>query len=226
MFTGIIKHVCTVKSLASATGGAVLTVDLQQLASQVKIGLPPRLASRDAEAGDSIAINGVCLTVAKLTNGLATFDLSGETLGKTNLGKLTAGSKVNAELALRADDRLGGHFVLGHVDGIATIKQIERKGDFATFTFTAPKNLLDLMLPKGSVAVDGVSLTIAEMNDEGFMVVLIPQTLKETTLGAAKIGQKVNVENDIITKTVKKHLENIGLAKQRLTVDKLKELGF
>ncbi len=152
--------------------------------------------------GDSIAINGVCLTVSKLTGLMATFDLSGETLMKTNLGKLSPGSKVNIELALRADERFGGHFVLGHVDGIATIKQIAKKADFATFAFTVPKELRDQMVPKGSVAVDGISLTIAELNADGFTVAVIPQTLKQTILGEAQINQKVNVEIDIITKTV------------------------
>lgn len=190
-----------------------MVLDLQQLAPQVKIG-------------DSIAINGVCLTVSKLVDGLATFDLSGETLQKSTLGKLTSGSKVNVELALRADERFGGHFVLGHVDGIAEISRIEKKGDFANITFKAPKDLLGQMIQKGSVAIDGISLTIAGLDNDSFTIALIPQTLKETTLGSAKIGQKVNVETDIITKAVKKHLENIGLAKEHLTIDKLKELGF
>jgi riboflavin synthase len=213
MFTGIIQHVCLVKSLVPAAGGAVLIIDLKQLVEQTKIG-------------DSIAVNGVCLTVAKLSNGLATFDLSSETIEKTTLGKLALGKTVNVELALRADDRFGGHFVLGHVDGVAAISRIEKKGDFANITFKAPKDILDQMILKGSVAIDGISLTIAELDNAGFTVALIPQTLKETTLGAVKIGQKINVETDIITKTVKKHLEGFGLTKEHLTIDKLKESGF
>lgn len=190
-----------------------MTVDLQRLAQQVKIG-------------DSISINGVCLTLSKLAGSAAGFDLSGETLSKTTLGKLTADSKVNVELAMRADDRFGGHFVLGHVDGIATIQKIEKKGDFSVITFKASKDLLEQMVLKGSVAVDGISLTIAEIDTDGFTVVLIPQTLKETTLGAAGISQKVNIETDIIMKAVKKHLDGLGLAKENLTIDKLKEMGF
>ena len=213
MFTGIINQVCVVKSFSTTTAGAVLTVDLQKLSPQVK-------------TGDSIAINGVCLTVSKLAGSAAAFDLSGETLSKTNLGKLTAGSNVNTEPALKADDRFGGHFVLGHVDGVATVEKIQKKGDFATINFTTSKDLLEQMVLKGSVAVDGISLTIAELDNDNFTVVFIPQTLKETTLGKAKIGQKVNVETDIIGKMVKRHLEGIGLAKERLTVDKLKEMGF
>jgi riboflavin synthase len=155
MFTGLIQQVCTVKSLSKSGSSAALTIDLGQLANQAK-------------TGDSIAINGSCLTVSKLAGTSATFDVSGETLAKTTLGKLAPGTKVNVELALRADDRFGGHFVLGHVDNTATIRKIENKasstssprGDFATFTFTAPKNLLDQMVPKGSVAIDGISLTI------------------------------------------------------------------
>lgn len=189
-----------------------MVIDLQQLAEQTKIG-------------DSIAINGVCLTVAKLANGLAAFDLSGETLAKTNLGKLTPGQAVNVELSLRADDRFGGHFVLGHIDGTAKIRKIDKKADFATFAFSAPKNLLEQLIPKGSVAVDGISLTIAELNAEGFSVAVIPQTLKQTTLAEAKINQTVNLEIDIITKTVKKHLENL-LPHNDLTIEGLRQQGF
>ncbi len=208
MFTGLIQQICTVKGLSTAA----LTVDLGPLANQTKIG-------------DSIAINGVCLTISKLSGTLATFDLSSETLAKTNLGKLSPGSMVNIELALRADARFGGHFVLGHVDGAATIRKIEKKGDFATIAFSASKELLDQIIPKGSVAVDGISLTIAELNAEGFAVALIPQTLKQTTLGAAKINQQVNIETDIIVKTTKRHLEKLS-PKNGLTIEDLRQQGF
>ncbi len=200
-----------------------MIVDLQGLAPQFETGLP-RLTSKDVKTGDSIAINGVCLTVSKLTGTLATFDLSGETLAKTNLGKLNPGSRVNVELSLRADDRFGGHFVLGHVDGLAIIRKIDKKSDFATFTFSAPKDLLEQLIPKGSVAIDGISLTIADLNPDGFTVAIIPQTLKQTSLGEAKINQTVNLEIDIITKTVKRHLEQ--LPPGGLTVDGLRQQGF
>jgi riboflavin synthase len=213
MFTGLIQQVCSVKTLSKSGGVAMLIVDLGQLASQVKIG-------------DSIAINGVCLTIAKLAGTLATFDLSNETLAKTNLGTLAAGSKVNVELALRADGRFGGHFVLGHIDGTATIRSIDKKSDFANITFKTPKALLDQMMPKGSVAVDGISLTIAKLNADAFTVAVIPQTLKQTTLGAAKINQLANIEIDIITKTVKKHLENLLPLKNNLTIEELRQQGF
>jgi riboflavin synthase len=213
MFTGIIQQVCTVKTSLRDGDSAALTIDLGQLANQAK-------------TGDSIAINGVCLTVSKLAGTQATFDVSGETLTKTTIGKLTPGAKVNIELALRADDRFGGHFVLGHVDGSAAIKKIDKNADFATFTFTAPKNLLDQMIPKGSVAIDGISLTIAELNPDGFTVAVIPQTLKETTLGQAKITAQVNLEIDIITKTVRKYLQQLSPEKSGLTLEDLKQQGF
>ncbi|MGA2678997.1 MAG: riboflavin synthase [Sedimentisphaerales bacterium] len=213
MFTGIIQQVCTVKALSKSGDSAALTVDLGQLANESKIG-------------DSIAINGVCLTVIKLAGILVTFDVSSETLAKSTIGKLTPGSKVNIELALRADDRFGGHFVLGHVDGSAIIKKIEKKTDFATFTFTAPKDLLDQMITKGSVAIDGISLTIAELNPDGFTVAVIPQTLKETSLGQAKITAQVNIEIDIITKTVRKYLQQLSPGKTGLTLEDLRQQGF
>jgi riboflavin synthase len=213
MFTGIIQQLCPVKTLSKSGDSAALTIDLGQLATQAKIG-------------DSIAINGSCLTVSKLAGTLATFDVSGETLTKTTIGKLTPGAKVNIELALRADDRFGGHFVLGHVDDSATIKKIEKKTDFATFTFTASKDLLDQMIPKGSVAVDGISLTIAELNPDSFTVAVIPQTLKETSLGQAKIAAQVNIEIDIITKTVRKYLQQLSPEKSGLTLEDLKQQGF
>ena len=213
MFTGIIQLVSSVKSVSPSAGGIVLSVDLQKFANEIKIG-------------DSISINGACLTVTKLANGLASFDVSGETIEKTTLGKITAGSKVNIELAMKADDRFGGHFVLGHVDGTAIIKKIDKQGEFVNMTFTAPKDLISQMIPKGSVAIDGISLTVAAMDNESFTVALIPQTLKETNLAFAKVGQKVNIETDIITKSVKKHLESMGIAKDRMTIDKLKDLGF
>jgi riboflavin synthase len=213
MFTGLIEAICVVKSARPNAGGLSLTVDLGNLAEQCKIG-------------DSIAINGVCLTVAELTGSLATFELSTETLARSTLGKLKPSSKVNVERAMKPTDRFGGHFVQGHVDGTATIKAIKRQGQFADIEFAAPPELLRQMVVKGSVAVDGISLTIAGLNRSSFSVALIPQTLKKTTLGTAKVGDAVNIETDIIVKTVKSYLDKILPQKQTLTVEKLRELGF
>ncbi len=213
MFTGLIEAVCTAKSVRQGASAMQITIDLGHLADQTKIG-------------DSIAVNGVCLTIAGLESGLATFDVSSETLEKSALSKLKPSSSVNIERALKPSDRLGGHFVLGHTDGTATIKTIHRQGQFADIEFAASSELLDQMVAKGSVAVDGISLTIVGMNESSFSAAIIPETLKKTTLGRAKIADVVNIETDIIAKIIKKQLEKILPHKEKLTVEKLKELGF
>ena len=190
-----------------------MSIDLGKLAGECKIG-------------DSIAVSGVCLTVAGLGGNLTTFDVSGETLAKSNLARLAAGSKVNVELAMKIGDRFGGHIVQGHVDGVAKIKTVDKRGEFADIRFEAEGELLDQMVVKGSVAVDGISLTIAGMDGNSFSVAVIPETLKKTTLGEAKTGDVVNIETDIITRTIKKQLEKILPQKQTLTEEKLKQLGF
>jgi riboflavin synthase len=213
VFTGLIEAICTVKSIPWRGGGATLTVDLGEL-------------GRDSKIGDSIAINGACLTIDELSVNTATFQLSAETLKKSALGRLKPGSPVNVERAMKATDRFGGHFVQGHIDGTATIKAIKRSGQFADIEFTAEAELLDQMIVKGSVAVNGISLTIASMRDRSFSVAIIPETLKRTTLGTAKAGDVVNIETDIIVKTIKKHIGKIMPQKQSLTVERLKQLGF
>jgi riboflavin synthase len=212
MFTGIIEGLCEVKSATGSAATLKLKIELDSL-------------SEGCKAGDSLSVNGVCLTVTSLENTAASFDVSGETLSKSNLGGLRAGSKVNIERSLKADSRFGGHFVLGHTDGTATIKKIERKGQFSDMTFAADKKLLDDMIIKGSIAVDGISLTVAELDDNSFRISLIPQTLKSTTLGAAKVGDKVNIETDVIIKTIKKYVEKF-LPAEGLTAEKLKNFGF
>jgi riboflavin synthase len=213
MFTGIIEQICTVRALGRNAGGLLLTVDLDKLAE-------------DCQIGDSVAINGACLTIAKLDGSLATFELSWETLKKSTLGSLTLNAEVNVERALRPNNRFGGHFVLGHIDGTATIKAVKRLGQFADIEFTAEPELTGQIVPKGSVAVDGISLTIAWINQNSFSIAVIPQTLKKTTLGRAKIGDQVNIEIDIITKAVKRQLESLTTQKQPLTVERLQQLGF
>ncbi len=214
MFTGIVETIGLVKTVRGGAGGIVVSVDLGKAAEGVKVG-------------ESIAVNGVCLTVSRLGGGrLAEFDVSSETLAASAMDRIRAGSEVNLERAMSADGRFGGHFVLGHVDGVASVRSIERKGDFAEITFATAADLLDEMVVKGSVCVDGVSLTIARMDEGGFSISLIPTTLKETTLGQVKVGDVVNIETDVITKTVKKQLAKILPAKEALTVEKLKELGF
>ena len=213
MFTGLIKSVCTVKSVSRRATTMQLAINLNKLSNETKIG-------------DSIAINGACLTVSDLDGNIASFDLSAETLTKSTLGKLNPASQVNVEPALKLSDRLGGHIITGHIDGTAKIKAIEKTGQFANIKFTTEPELLDQMLPKGSVAIDGISLTIANMDESGFTVAIIPQTLRKTTLAGAKIGDMVNIETDIIVKIIKKQLDKTLPKGKTLTTEKLKELGF
>ncbi len=213
MFTGLVETVCTISSVSRQAGAVQVNIDLGELAQDCKIG-------------DSIAINGVCLTISRLAGTIASFDISPETLSKSTLAGLKVGSHVNIERAMGLSERFGGHFVLGHVDGVAKIKSIDRHGQFADIKFAADRELLDAMVPKGSVAVDGISLTIAGLDKTGFSVAVIPQTLEKTTLSRAKSGDMVNIENDIIVKTVKKQLEQILPQRHGLTAEKLREMGF
>ena len=176
--------------------------------------------------GDSIAISGACLTVTRLEGGVATFALSPETLAKSTLATLKPSSKVNVERAMAATDRFGGHIVQGHVDGIGTVRAIKKLGEFADIEFGAPAELLDQMVPKGSVAIDGVSLTIAGLGDASFRVAAIPETLGRTTLGSARTGDKVNVEVDILVKIVRRQLENLLPKDEPLTVERLRQMGY
>jgi len=176
--------------------------------------------------GDSVAINGVCLTVAGLKGTVAEFDVSGETLTKTTLGNLKTGSLVNIERAMSANDRFGGHFVQGHIDAIGKVKKIEKKGDFWRFVFEAPKDTLDYIIPKGSIAIDGVSLTIADIEKNNFSAAIIPATFENTIFKNYKVSDSVNIETDIICRMVKKQLGKILPNKSGLTIEKLGEMGF
>lgn len=202
-----------VKSVRSGADSTVLAVDLGEIAGEVR-------------TGDSIAISGVCLTVTGIDGIVVSFDVSAETLAKSTLGKLRPSSHVNVERAMKATDRLGGHFVQGHVDGTAVISAMDKHGKYADITFTADTELLEAMVVKGSVAVDGISLTIANIVQNGFTIAIIPETLKRTTLSMARIGDMVNIETDIIVKTIKRQLENILPKTEPLTVERLKEMGF
>lgn len=213
MFTGLIETICTVKSVRRSAESMVLTIDLGKLADESK-------------TGDSIAINGACLTIARLQGSLASFDVSAETLAKSTLGKMKPSSDVNVERSLKASDRFGGHFVLGHVDGTATVDAIDKSGKFANIKFAAKAELLNAIVVKGSVAVDGISLTIVAVDIKSFGVSVIPETLKRTTLGKATIGDCVNIETDIIVKTIKRQLDEILPKKQGLTAEKLRQLGY
>lgn len=213
MFTGLIETIGKVKSAQRSSDSMRLGVDIGRIAYECRFG-------------DSISVNGACLTVTDIQGTVGFFDVSSETLGKSNLGKLNTGSAVNIERAMKADSRFGGHMVQGHLDGTAKVEKIDQSGKFWTIRFVADAALLNQMVKKGSVAVNGISLTVADMDNSGFSVAVIPETLKRTTLGQAKPGDEVNIETDMVVKVIKKQLGSIAPDNSSLSIDKLKEMGF
>lgn len=197
MFTGLIEDVGTIRGLQLKNGSAVLTV---------KTRLPLRPMAR----GASIAVNGACLTVVEKRRDVFTVDVSPETLSRTNLKTLTVGSRVNLERPMRLADRLGGHLVTGHVDGVGAIAAIAKQGEFTIMSFDVARDLGALLVAKGSVAVDGISLTVNACRKTGFSVALIPFTLSHTNLRARKVGDKVNIETDLIGKYVRSFMRQRG----------------
>ena len=193
MFTGLIAALGTVERLAEGSTSCRLTVRAPQLLSGVKIG-------------DSIAVNGVCLTVVHLRGDTFTADVMPETVRRTALHLLQPGDRVNLEKALRPTDGLDGHIVQGHVEGVGTIQQIIPEGNARVYRIQAPGELLRYIVEKGSIAVDGISLTVTETDDSGFGVSLIPHTAKMTTLGYKSAGDAVNLETDILARYVEKML--------------------
>jgi riboflavin synthase len=186
LFTGIIKLHGIVDALARRGAGARLRIRLGE-------------QSDPLERGESIAVNGVCLTALPESNGFAA-DLSDETLGRTTLAKLAAGQRVNLERALALGDRLGGHIVQGHVDTVGTLLSVVAQGEFALYRWSYPEEYGSLVVPKGSIAVDGVSLTIVDPDHGSFGAALIPETLARTSLGDAAVGDPVNLEFDTMAK--------------------------
>ncbi|NIA20743.1 MAG: riboflavin synthase [Anaerolineaceae bacterium] len=211
MFTGLVEAIGVVRAVASTAAGRRLEIDLGAVVGE------------DVRLGDSISVSGCCQTVAALSGPVAAFEAVPETLGRTTLGGLKAGDRVNLERSLAVGGRMGGHFVQGHIDGLARLTRRGEQGGEKLWVFEAPKALLDQIVPKGSIAVDGVSLTLAEVTAAGFSVALIPTTLDQTTLGDLKVGQAANIETDILGKYI---LKALGAAGQGLTVDKLREAGF
>jgi riboflavin synthase len=197
MFTGLVEDVGTIRGLRLQNGSAVLTV---------RTKLPVRAMAR----GASIAVNGACLTVVEKRRDSFTVDVSPETLSRTNLETLSVGSRVNLERPMRLADRLGGHLVTGHVDGVGAIGAIEKQGEFTIVNFELPEDLGALLVPKGSVAVDGISLTVNTCRKRGFSVALIPFTLSHTNLRGCKVGDRVNIETDLIGKYVQSFMRQRG----------------
>ena len=213
MFTGLIEAVGVVRSITGGAGTAGLQVDLKGLADGVR-------------PGDSVAVNGVCLTATQINGQVARFDVSRETVDRSTLHNLRPMGKVNLERALKLGDRLGGHMVQGHVDGQAVIRSIQRDGAFWTVVFTAPADLMTGIIPKGSVAVDGISLTVANMDPQGFSIAVIPQTAQATNLVEAKPGDPVNIETDLVVRTVQRYLDAMISKDQPVTLQRLRQLGF
>lgn len=195
MFTGLVEGQGTLRILKKESDGLRLTIATDDAFPACELTI-----------GESVAICGCCLTVVELTDQTADFEAGDETLSKTNLSDFTEGCRVNLERSLAVGDRLGGHFVQGHVDGVATVDVIDRSGDWVDMWFRVPAHMTDLMVPKGSVAVDGISLTLVNVESDRFSVALIPHTLDVTTLGQRGIGDRVNIEQDMIGKHVKKLL--------------------
>ena len=190
IFTGLIGELGTVDEVRRTGDGARLRVR--------------GALARDLREGDSVAVNGVCLTATSVNGGAFSADVMAETLRRSSLGPLAAGDAVNLELPLRPDDRLGGHFVQGHVDGTGTVEDVTVEGFANVVRIACGPEILRSVVEKGSIAVDGVSLTVADLDDEGFTVSLIPETIERTTLGGAAPGRIVNLEVDVLAKYVEK----------------------
>ncbi|MEM6689349.1 MAG: riboflavin synthase [Planctomycetota bacterium] len=194
MFTGLVETLGNLREIVQDPPG-------------VRLRIESKLASEDANLGDSICINGCCLTVVAVEGAILDFEAGEETLSRTNLGRLAQGDVVNLERSLKAGDRLGGHYVTGHVDCLGEL--IERKEDppWANLRFSIPRSHSSQVASKGSIAVDGISLTVVDADDDSFSVALIPHTLEVTTLGRRKVGDVVNLETDVLAKYVQRSLE-------------------
>lgn len=194
MFTGIVEEIGVVVALEERPDAARLTVE-------------GPLVTSDVHPGDSIAVNGVCLTVVDPGEDRFSADVMAETLRRSSLGALSVGSPVNLERAARVDARIGGHIVQGHVDGVAVVRSIEPSENWTTVSFELPDGLARYVVEKGSITVDGVSLTVVSVDDTSFSVSLIPVTLTHTILGSRSVGDRVNIEVDVLAKYVERLVE-------------------
>jgi len=213
VFTGIIEQTGTVRTAVVQPTGKRLTIAGSHFWNELPNGA-------------SVAIDGVCLTIVATRGDEADFDVIHETLQRSTLGELKSGSLVNLERSLQAGARLDGHFVQGHVDAIATIARIERSGGDARWTFSLDGEPLRYVIPKGGIAIDGISLTITNVTAGAFGVALIPSTLERTTLAHKPVGARVNIETDILARTVVHTLQSIIGRAPGLNLERLKDLGF
>jgi riboflavin synthase len=212
MFTGIIEELGTIKAVNKGRESATLKIGAEKVVEGLNLG-------------DSVAVNGVCLTVIDFGRTGFSAEVMAETLRKSNLGKLKSGDKVNLERAMRLGDRLGGHLVAGHVDATGTIKSTAREDIATVFTVEAPEEILRYVIAKGSVAIDGISLTVVDYDKKSFRVSIIPHTASQTTLGFKKSGDTVNLEADMLAKFVERLLAGRA-GKEGIDKDFLGRHGF
>lgn len=214
MFTGIIEELGVVDNIITIKNGKSIVINAS-LSNELKIG-------------DSVSINGACLTIVKINTNSFEVEVMKETLSKTNLEKLSIKDKVNLERALKLNDRLGGHLVTGHIDAVGEIKSRTNTGLSVTFEIRIPKEITKYLVEKGSIAVDGISLTVGNIIGNIFTVYIIPHTLKSTTLGFRQVGDSVNIETDLLAKYIEKLLVNYSVSKKEsiITEDYLKNFGF
>ena len=215
MFTGIVEELGVIRAVRRGAHSSVLSIGARQILSDLK-------------AGDSVAVNGVCLTATCVEDSGFTADVMHETLNRSSLGSLQAGSHVNLERAMAANGRFGGHIVSGHIDGTGTITALRRDDNAVWYTVAAPPELLLYIVEKGSIAIDGISLTVATVGESTFSISAIPHTVAVTTLGEKRPGDMVNLENDIIGKYVEKLLrpQAPAQAKGAITMEFLAKYGF
>ena len=217
MFTGIIEELGTINNIRKNAASAVLTIDASTVLE-------------DVHMGDSIAVNGVCLTVTSFTSTSFTADVMHETLNRSSLGSLRSGSKVNLERAMSADGRFGGHIVSGHIDGTGTVSNIKKDDNAVWYTIRTSSDIMRYIVEKGSIAIDGISLTVTWTDEESFKVSIIPHTAAQTTLSRRKAGDIVNLENDIIGKYVEKLLQPAEIQPKKetssITMDFIEKYGF
>lgn len=195
MFTGIVETVGSVKSIRRKDKAIELFID-------------SALICEDLKLGDSISVNGVCLTATSITKPQFSVDVIHETIRSSSLNKLTSNSKVNLERAMPMNGRFGGHIVSGHVDGVGTIRKILNDGNSIIYTIEAPENVMRYTIDKGSITIDGISLTVASVSERSFQVAIIPFTASETTLSLRKVGDTVNLESDLVGKFIEKMVNN------------------
>lgn len=215
MFTGIVEELGSIRSVRRGQHSSVLSIAAKDILSNLKVG-------------DSVAVNGVCLTATTVDSGGFTADVMHETLNRSSLGSLTVGSHVNLERAMAANGRFGGHIVSGHIDGTGTITALRKDDNAVWYTISASQELLRYIVEKGSIAIDGISLTVAEVGESWFSISAIPHTVAITTLGEKRPGDTVNLENDVIGKYVEKLLrpQPQETAKSSLTLEFLAQHGF